>query len=197
MEFWFSTHTHISFNLNTTMVNAFSHTGSPQRGDESERGDGTLQGLAQSGGPGGVQDDDLDAARIPVDSSEFQLIEQTQRPGWEGRISQGPVDAIGVRGYKLLEVLRAQARQQADGETGVIPDTYITTVRHVAKRVMQPLSRCANDTFEIYRLLDRVDSSTTLQRNAQKELLRERFSTFSSWLRLGSSQFLNRMLTGR
>lgn len=93
------------------------------------------------------QDDDIADARIPVQSSDFELVEETQKVGWEGRIAQGEgriaqgaVEAIGVRGHKLLEILRTQMRGPDMEDTDAGYEGFVTTVCYRKRNVLRQSS---------------------------------------------------------
>lgn len=51
------------------------------------------------------------AMLLDVNTSELQLAEETERDDARETSEQGPVDAIGIRAFKMLELLRSQSHE--------------------------------------------------------------------------------------
>lgn len=74
------------------------------------------------------QGNNMEEERFPVQGSDFQLIEETEKAETEGGSDKGPVHAIGIRTFKTLEIIRRESQKKASNVEGAVSQPYITTV---------------------------------------------------------------------
>lgn len=73
--------------------------------------------------------------RLDVQASDFELIEETEKTEKNPSSGKGPIERIGIRGYKMLQMLRSEVQEkrrnsEAASDVPSNEDANIITVRH-------------------------------------------------------------------